>query len=351
MLTHWTFAGCDQRDERQIAQAWEERQQALESKLAELDVEPSELRLGAYYDDAGPLWEIQAALHLSRGTVVVEETAESVEIALDRVLRGLLRKIDRRQEAPERIGLEWRGLNAVAALLERNRAAGRSDAFFSFLWPVMRTLRTMARRELEMHELEGEMHAEQLTSADILDEAMLRAWERYDRRPADQPLEAWLSDLVRESLQDLIRGNGHESLDDVRPLSALPAGDESWEELWSDLMDLPEAEFQGEVLPGALAADVWDDPDVDEKQTGLAALLRDLPRQSRQALVYYVVEGREPTEIADLQDRPVEEVSADIRSAWQALAHGSLINGDLSGAESSFERDRRNRGNSRKRRR
>lgn len=320
MNVDWTFDGCDPDDERAVEQLWEDRRPELEAKMAGLSLQPSELRLAVTRDSETDEWELQAALHLTTRTLAAEHLGGTLEAVLDRTIAELARSIDEEGSRPVEVSRRRQGLEAVLPLLERNRAEGRSDQFFTFLGPLMQTLQGHAQRELELLELEGALPTDGLEADDVLDEAMLRAWERFEQRPRGLPLELWLIGLVHGVLDDHARGVPHESLQAEREI-ALPEQDEQTSPItWIENATYPETAELGDLLPGGPGVEAWDRLDLDTRQTKLAALLSYLSREHRQLLVLNAVEGFEPEQIAALQERSPDEVQAELHESRRRLA-------------------------------
>lgn len=320
MYVDWTYDGCEQDEERKIERCWEVYQQELESKLGALPLEPSELRLAVAHDSDSDEWEVQAALHLPNKTLSAHQTAESIERVFDRVVAALVREVDEQSDIATVIERRRQGLQAILPLLERNRSANRSDGFFTFLHPLMQTLRTHAERELEILELEGTLAGEDVEPDDVLDEAMLRAWERFGSRPPDVAFDLWLIGLIHEVVAKCAEGLSHESLQQERE-SANPDEDEpTSSQSWIENTIATEPLEIGDLLPGHPGVDSWDRLDLETKQTRLTRLLSVLTREERQTLVLGAVEGYELQDIARFQDRPLAEVTQVFERARQKLS-------------------------------
>jgi len=320
MNIDWTYDGCDSDDERAIEQTWEDHLPELEAKLSSLPVEPVELRLAVTHDSESDAWELQGALHLTTRTLAVECVANTVQAAVQDCIGRLSQSIDELVDAPEEVSRRRQGLEAVLPLLEKNRAEGRSYQFFTFLSPLMRSLRTHVERELDILELEGAVSAEELEPDDVLNEALLRAWERFPERPRDLPIDLWLIGLLHDVLDELTAEGQLASIQAERDV-ALPEDDEqNSPSTWVEQPTYPETIELGELLPGHPGVDAWDRLDFETKQTKLAELLRGLSRDERQILVLHGVDGFEPAQIAALQDRSVEDVHTDLTSARTKLS-------------------------------
>lgn len=320
MNTDWSFDGCDPDDQRDIEQLWEDYQSQLESKTAELSLEPVELRLAVTHGSDPDFWELQAALHLTTRTLVAEHSGDAFNSVFQQTVAELVQAIDEEQSRPIEASRRLQGLQAILPLLERNRAEGRSFQFFTFLGPLMRTLQTYTQRELERLELEGVLSLEDVEVDEVLDEALLLAWERFEKHPRNIPFDLWLISLVHIILDGYAEGVPHESLQAEREV-ALPEEDEQTSAItWVEQATYPEAVELGDLLPGEPGVEAWDRLDLEAKQTKLAGLLSYLSRERRQLLVLNAVEGFELEQIAALQGRSADEVNADLQESRRRLA-------------------------------
>jgi DNA-directed RNA polymerase specialized sigma24 family protein len=317
MEIHWTYEGCDDQEIGRLATYWARVQSELAAKTAELDDTPSQLRLAVERDDSEDNWLIQAALHLPGNTLVAESAARTPERALDQVLHSLAVDIDQllRDEKSPAPPLRREGLDEVVALLEGCRSPRqRSQAFISFLSPLVSSLMPYVHRELRIREYEGTLEGEAVAPADVLDDVIVAAWERFPQRNKSLPLDLWLVQLADESLQRLSGTLDQASLEDESVPD--PSGDE--ESSWVDFAELATASESSELrelLPGQPSANAWDELDLETKQSHLAEMLAGLPRERRQAFVLNTVHGFNSAEIADFQGREVGEVEQDIAGA------------------------------------
>lgn len=319
MNVDWTYDGCDPDDQRAIAQLWQNYQSEIESKIAELSVGPSELRIAVTHESETDTWELQAALHLTTRTLAAERSGRSLPAVFDRAVADLVQVINDEGGRPVEISRRLQGLEAILPLLESNRAQGRSYQFFTFLRPLVQTLRRCAERELELARLEGACSVEDFEVDDVLDEVLLRAWERFEQRPKDVPFDLWLINLVHELVNEATNGIPHESLEEECDV-ALPEQDEQSSAVtWIEQAAYPETIELGDLLPGDPGVDLWDRLDLESKQTKLAELLSYLSREHRQILVLNAVEGFEPEQIAALQGRPLADVKADLEASRKRL--------------------------------
>lgn len=182
-------------------------------------------------------------------------------------------------------------------------------------------MRNHARRELIFAQLDGKLAPNEMTVSDLLDEAIVRAWERFERRPSQQPLDQWIGGLMHEILDELetkeipaISLEATIAEDD--PCFQVASG---WilenEPFWGSLDPLT----LEDILPQHEVEEPWDAYSIGEKERWLFAQLAKLPQLQRRALMLYLLEGWEIEEIAMLQQRTPEAVRADIEAAQAVL--------------------------------
>lgn len=327
MNVDWICEECGPDEQQAWESLWEEFEPEVEAKLAELPVDPVELRLAVFHlleadtPETTESWELQAALHLTTQTLVAESRAETPREAMTQLVAELARRIDDYVEQPEEVCRVRQGLEAILPLLQRNHAEGRSYQFIAFLAPLVRSLITHARRELDILELEGKVPPEELAPNDILDETLLQAWKRFDQRPPGVPLDLWLISLIHEVTSGIARGEVQiplPSAEDV-PLPEREDREEAEAEFPFEEDTDPLTEWE-QLLPGHPALAAWDEMDVEERRSQTARLLSRLPTEQRHALVLATVEGFTPEQIAAVQDRPVSAVLSDLESARATLS-------------------------------
>jgi DNA-directed RNA polymerase specialized sigma24 family protein len=318
MKVYWSYFGCDKGHEETVQRAWQQRQDQLNSRLAALDEDPAGLQITVSHQEEVPHWNVQAALHLGGRTLISLAEGNECQSVLDDLLSGLGGEVETDEEVLERVAQRYRGLEGLAAFLEGSRRAGRGDVFLGFLTPLVASLRPHVRRELRIRELAAGTRAALDTPADVLDEVLVRAYERFPQRPRQLALDLWLLGLAEQVLDESSSGVAPESLNDrIEQPDDEPA--DSRRTSWTEWATDQESIERGELLPGLAATDAWDDLDVETKQTELFRLLKEIPRHKRQCLMLHTVNGFTIAEIADFQNRSAEQVRADIEAARWSL--------------------------------
>ncbi|HZT80278.1 MAG TPA: sigma factor-like helix-turn-helix DNA-binding protein [Gemmataceae bacterium] len=323
MQTHWVFNGCDEALKGHMRGYWEKKQPRLEKLLQHFRPDLQFLGLTVYRHAPPSGFEVRAALHLPSGTLVAEETEKDFAPALDRVADVLAREIKRhverlrRDDLYRRKGRRRERLAAAGPFLERDAASGRRAAFFDLLRPQLSSLHDYARRELRLLELEGVLPKGEWAPADLVDEVLLLAWQRFGNRPRHKPLDLWLIDLLHECLERWRQQPPALSLAGQERDQGSPAEEE--QEWWASLLGDTAPAGLEDLLPGSEGTEAWERLEAEEQRAQLSALLAALPKRQRQALVLHALEGFDPAEVAMVQDRPEKAVRADLDAGRQAL--------------------------------
>jgi DNA-directed RNA polymerase specialized sigma24 family protein len=191
------------------------------------------------------------------------------------------------------------------------------------------------QQELQIRERD-ELLNDGLTPADVLDETLLRAWDRFSKRDPGISVELWLVQLVDQVLEESSDAVAGQSLDDEQ-VSGAGTWVGSDQDEWVEQATYPEALDLAELLPGDGGVDAWDALDTDVKQARLAEILGGMPRERRQAFVLNVAHGYNATEIADFQSRSVDQVKGDIVQAT-AEVRRAVTEGNAPDLQERFDR-------------
>ncbi len=211
-----------------------------------------------------------------------------------------------------------------------DKQADLKERFLDRLRPLLRDLYRMARREILFHQLTGELPPEYLDPGEVVDEAVLWAYENYDQIVAmgdlAHALHKKIVEIIRREIAK-VREEGHVAIpiEDTVPL------DDVRYKLKEDLESPYFVEFERlrweDVLPAGEVVEPEEELSAEELSNLIMRELSRVPEEKRQAFVWHVLDGLSVTEIAKLQGRDEEEVEKDIeevrayiRNRWQALA-------------------------------
>lgn len=338
MKIHWVFHNCDEPIKATLESYWSKKLKRLEKLLVPYQPDLQDVRLTLYRHEQNPqrAWfEGRAVIHLPTGTLVAEANDKEPRVVLDQLADTLVREVKRHKEQVRRDYVFKRkeraraDLSAAGPLLERDREVGRRQDFFQLLRPLLGFLRDHARRELRILELEGVLHRNEVSVADVLDEVLSRAWERFADRPRRLGLDLWLTNLLHEILKTWVKQEPrpHVSLAERAAEEAEPVGEQEW---WAALLGHDGTFTLEDLLPGSEGTEVGDELVAEEQRRQLMALVAGMPTLQRQAFLLHALEDYDPAEIAMLQDRAESKVRADIEAARSMLAQELIAAGQAS---------------------
>ena len=314
----------------------------IEHILEELPADQRQLRVSFdRRDDGYVAW---AMLTLPTANLIAQSDAPVADhrLAIDQVVNKLaveLRDHRRRMrgKGPDsRRQRRERDFAAAQSHLSHSHDTADRDAFFDILRPLLRQISSHARRELAIAHLDGTIPRGEVTVGDVLDEVLVRAWERWDRRPVDLPLDRWLIPLVHEvleqaqtatpslSLQERVREDdpqadpAEDERRDVNP-EAPYAPENGWAVENNPYWPFVDALTRDDVLPAEDSTEPWQRLAADEERRTILDELSKLPRDQRRALALHALEGWTFDEIAHAQGRSAEEVRADVEAARHLL--------------------------------
>jgi RNA polymerase sigma factor (sigma-70 family) len=328
MPQHVVFHGVPDHLKEPIRNYWDRKWQRLERLLQSFPPDQRHLRLVIH--NHHPVWDARAVLMLSSGTLVAQGKGydDNYREALDTTAGRLAEEVRRHKGLLRHDYLyhrkrrRQRDFVSIRSAVEERHAGGDREAFAELLRAAMRGLQDHARRELIVAQLEGALRPNELTVSDVVDEAVTKAYEQFDQRPAG-PLEPWLTRLLHDVIDAHVR--------DGRPAAAgiderIPTDDPrfrvdgGWlvenEPFWGEVE--PPLTLE-QVLPSDRAVEPWQEVAADEQHRWILARLRSFPQRQRRAFTLYALDGWDEEDIANVQGRTADEVRRDIDQVRQML--------------------------------
>jgi DNA-directed RNA polymerase specialized sigma24 family protein len=322
----------------------------IEQVMQEFPEDGRHLRFIFGHGDKG--YDALAMLALPSGNLVARTDAPVAdhESAVDQVVNKLADEVRKHRASlrlPEPEGRKRRrerDFNAAEPHLRELHRSGDRDGLFDVLRPLLRQLRAHARRELIIAQLEGVISPGELDVGDLLDEVVLRAWDRWSDGPRDQPLDRWLVGLLHgvldarglpymgsaKALPELPYERGRESVG----VEHSPAGDDPTQENYSKAAHVVEDGWavennpywpyvdsltRDDVLPEDGSTDGVQLLTAEEQRRAILDELNRFSRDARRAFALHALEGWSLEELAESQDRPRAHVLADIDAVRRAL--------------------------------
>jgi hypothetical protein len=223
------------------------------------DVEHARLHLVIYPDDRRPgAWMARVRVRITSDLLSMQAgPCHDPQAVLGNAFDGLevrvrehLRSRQTSRQARRRLRTCTDRRQQRAAFLQDLEDCGR------LLCSHMALLRRLAGQELEAIEEEGEPTCCGLNTEDVINEALLRAWDRYDPRAAGGYEERWLEGIIRTIVREEIADR------EICMSTACPGEQEvAVEEEYDPRRDV-DGWCEGDRDPRGLA--LWEDPDADD---------------------------------------------------------------------------------------
>ncbi|MGE5296161.1 MAG: HPF/RaiA family ribosome-associated protein [Solirubrobacterales bacterium] len=325
MSDHMVFQDCPDWQKEAIKSYWQQKVPRIERLLTRFPEDQRELRLTVTHKPKR--YDLRAVLLLPTGSLAAEASSATDREAIDAVVDKLVTEVRRHKDLVRREYLYNRKqrrqelFRRVEVQLPPGRPAVDQKGFFDLLTPVMAKLWGYAHHELVIAELQGRIGREEVVVNDLLDEVVLRAWSRLDRRDEREPLEVWLTRLLHEVLDEQI-AKARESL----PLDEQVDVDESGREMPvsptpedTPVWETPVTVTLEDVLPSHEEGEPWEQLAAVDQMKWVLGQLSGLSADQRRAFTLHVLDGWEPDDVALIQGRPADEVRADIEAVQQML--------------------------------
>ncbi|QYO65083.1 HPF/RaiA family ribosome-associated protein [Leptolyngbya sp. 7M] len=208
MAQHFIFHDCPPLIKERVRDYWDKKQRRIDRLLQSFPDAQRHLRLIVDQQPYG--YQVRVVLSLPNRTLVAQSKSrfESYQAAMDEVAEILTEEIRRhkdqlrRDRSHRRRQQRQKDFATVIQFLEQDTQQQRKESFFDLLRPMLRNLQNHARRELIFAQLDGNVSPNEMTVSDLLDEAIVQAWEKFDQRPPQQPLDQWISRLMHEIIDE-----------------------------------------------------------------------------------------------------------------------------------------------------
>lgn len=308
-----------------LRQYWAGKEARLERLLKSVPAYQRHVRISSSPD--GDNREVRIMLMMPAGTLVGVGRSSDWRQALDSALEQLVdqirghMKVLRREHLQRRKRRSDSDMAGITPELESHSRQGDKAAFMEQIKPILRSVRDHAHRELVIAQLEGHVAPGDLTVSDLLDEVIVRAWDRYRKNIPGQPLDRMLMTLLHEILDEYGSSRvATESLyqeiprTDPRYRARIGWADDE-EEVWGQADPLT----LEEVLPDDEPSEATHRSRAEEQRRWILAQLGTFPRRERRAFTLHMLEGWDEEAIGAFQGRSATEVHEDIENIQRAL--------------------------------
>jgi DNA-directed RNA polymerase specialized sigma24 family protein/ribosome-associated translation inhibitor RaiA len=325
MSDHMVFQDCPDWQKETIKSYWQQKVPRIEKLLTRFPEDQRELRLMVTHKPKR--YDLHLVLLLPTASLAADASSVSDREAIDAVVDKLVAEIRRHKELIRREHLYDRKRHRqelsrhVEAQLQPESRVPDKSAFFELVSPLINRLWDHAHHELVVAELQGRIGREQIVVDDLLDEVVLRAWSRLNRRDDREPLEVWLARLLHDVLDQQIAGvrealplDERVDLDEIgRKAPGEPLADDT--PVWEP----PSVVTLEDVLPSQEAGEPWEQLAAVDQMKWVMTQLSELPADRRRAFTLHVLDGWEPDDVAMIQGRSADDVRRDIEEVQRML--------------------------------
>jgi len=334
MKVRWVCNDGEQTKE--VARTWWDRKAGrLERLLDRFDPDLCEAHLTLAHYASTDTYELRGVLRLPAATLVSEKKGTSVEDVVEQVVDTLAREVKKhkqvlsKEKIHQRRRERQRNLVVANDLLARDVTDDRHDRFFQLLEPLLGPVYEHAQHLLRTLEAEGALGHNQVTARDLVDEVIVRAWERLRERPQHLDLELWLTSLLRERIGEIASTARGASLETevgvAQPERMTPEEDVDEAAYWLERLFQRSEPLTLEDLIQESEPPTADGEasDLDGHERLYEALAK-LSHEARDTLVMHAVVGYEVDEIARIRNVPEAEVAREVDDAREALRRDLL---------------------------
>ena len=196
----------------------------------------------------------------------------------------------------------------------------KKEEFFKEIVPLLGPLRSYLGRLLRAAYLEQEIRTPIYTSDDILNSAILKAYNNFEKKPVDLPLEQWLYQLANETLANYLKRRKSRDAQ-RRSLETLDQAErrtlEEVEHITADTEsnvtldeDLDDAElYEKEFIPPSSQDDPEKELERKEEVERITAALDQFPHQERIVFELAAIEGFSSEEVGRILNMSPGEVN------------------------------------------
>lgn len=277
-------------------------------------------------------FDVRFDLRLPSGDIAARQQAKQVDAAIRGALDDLLQQIGKHKDRL-RAQHQWPNRRRTGKPREVSQVPFEEtvaavqppivsdDDISSYVNANLPRLQRFVERELRFRENNGELRPYQLSSREVISEAIANALG-HDDKPEKLALEPWLYRLSLRAIHDLTHRTSED--DESVHLEDLPRGRESHLSQGSDEPILQfhqpdESITEENIIPNRGVATPEESAASDEMIRMIEAALLGTKPEDREALLLYGIEGFTIDEISVISNRSVDAVRGSIKVAREHL--------------------------------
>jgi len=198
------------------------------------------------------------------------------------------------------------------------------DRFTTRLRFVLQDLHSHVSRMIRVSQLAGDLQPDYLKPSEVVDDVILRAYERIRKRPSEEISPMVLYQIAEAILRDEIQSCQNDRENVISIQDSVPTHSPHWEvnDLNDEILEFyqPEEVLRyADVMPDIQVPDPIRVLDEEEQMRDISLCLSRAAPPMRSAFLLNRVEGFDVFEIALMQGREEKEIADDIRKCEELL--------------------------------
>jgi RNA polymerase sigma factor (sigma-70 family) len=281
------------------------------------------LRLVVEEKPAHSLYNVSLTVDLPGTTLAAKEENHDIEAGVRSVFAAVERQLTDHKGALRRERL-WKLLAREKIRQTKSDAPAfaprDAKSFFALISPHLNGLTDFVNHELAYAEATGDLARGELSSEDIVDTVLLRAYRESVQQPVREEVRSWLLKLAIEHLEAEINRSKSERVRKISIEKDIPETPptEAVSTLGDEILDFyqPDEDLKLEdTVPDPEVPTPEDETATKELRQCVAAALRTMPREYRRLLVLRYVQALGLVELARAVGKSRPEVDRTLEEA------------------------------------
>ena len=195
----------------------------------------------------------------------------------------------------------------------------------SFINANFGLLKRFIERQIRYRENLGQIRPDQVSSEEVIDEAVANALDNGQEKPELVSLEPWLYRLAVRAIDTLAGRNGEQALEVPLDHAYRQTDVHNADELQMQFHQPDEALINRDLIPDSRVSTPEATAATDEMIDLVEYALLGVTPEDREAFLLYAVQGFTADEIGVITSRPVEQVRVSIATAREHLRTSLLV--------------------------
>jgi RNA polymerase sigma factor (sigma-70 family) len=301
----------------------------IESLITRIDnatrIFPSDARFLQVLVDEDPvhhLWKVSLTLELPGKTLAANNEGPELEASL----RSAFAEVERQLAALRREHL-WQQLATRHEVRKSDAPVSdekKRESFFGLISPHLDELGGFVKREIDYAEAMGDLVRGELNVQDVVDAALVKAYQEYAQKPIQEDVRSWLIALAIEQVEPAIRRSRWERTRTVHVEEDIPETPPAEEvsRMGEDMFYFyqPDEDLKVEdVIPDIKIPTPEQELETNELRQCVRAALSTLSREQRRLLILRYIQGLSVRQLAKATGKAEPEVERILEESRQYL--------------------------------